>query len=306
MFTASVGHATIAAMTDDAIPVCQAADPAPRPPRFAVPEGATDCHFHVFGPADRFPYTANRTYTPPDHPAEAYRRLIDTLGIRRCVTIHPSVYGTDNAITEWLLAEAAGWDGVEMRGIAVLGAGVADDTLGRLDRLGVRGVRYNLLYKGGPPAEEIRTMAARIAPMGWHIQFLVDVSAFDLSTYGDLPVEIVVDHMGHMDPAKGTAEPGFATLLTLLRAGRTWVKLSGAYRSTRREAPPFDDVVPIAKALAEAAPDRCVWGTDWPHPFVHIPMPNDGDLMDELAVWVPDEAARKAILVDNPARLYGF
>lgn len=293
-------------MTEPDIPVCQPADPAPRPPRFTVPADATDCHFHVFGPADRFPYTAERTYTPPDHPAEAYRHLIDTLGVSRCVTIHPSVYGTDNAITEWLLAEAAGWSGVEMRGIAVLPAGVDDATLRRLDGLGVRGVRYNLLYKGGPPADEIRAMADRIAEMGWHIQFLVDVSTFDLATYGDLPVEIVVDHMGHMDPTKGVDAPGFATLLGLLRAGRTWVKLSGAYRSTRRETPPYDDVVPIARALAEAAPDRCVWGTDWPHPFVHIPMPNDGDLMDALAVWVPDAERRRAVLVDNPARLYGF
>lgn len=293
-------------MTDDRIPVCQAADPAPRAPRFPVPPGATDCHFHVFGPADRFPYTENRTYTPPDHPATAYRHLIDTLGVSRCVTIHPSVYGTDNAITEWLLEEAAGWDGVEMRGIAVLEAGIDDAALRRLDRLGVRGVRYNLLYKGGPPAEEIRAMAARIAEMGWHIQFLVDVSSFDLSTYSDLPVEIVVDHMGHMDPARGVGESGFATLLDLLGQGRTWVKLSGAYRSTNRQQPPYDDVVPIARALADAAPQRCVWGTDWPHPFVQIPMPNDGDLMDELALWVPDEARRRAVLVDNPARLYGF
>ncbi|MCR9070911.1 MAG: amidohydrolase family protein [Alphaproteobacteria bacterium] len=293
-------------MTADSIPVCQAADPSPRSPGFAVPAGATDCHFHVFGPADRFPYAPNRTYTPPDHPADAYRHLIDTLGVTRCVTIHPSVYGTDNAITEWLLREAAGWAGIEMRGIAVLGAGTDRSTLHRLDGLGVRGVRYNLLYKGGPPADEIRAMADRIVDLGWHIQFLVDVSTFDLSTYCDLPVEIVVDHMGHMDPSKGIEDPGFATLLDLLRRGRAWAKLSGAYRSTARRHPPYDDVVPIARALAETAPDRCVWGTDWPHPFVQIPMPNDGDLMDELAVWVPDAARRKAILVDNPARLYGF
>jgi len=245
-------------------------------------------------------------YTPPDHPADAYRHLIEVLGVSRCVTIHPSVYGTDNAITEWLLADAAGWAGIEMRGIAVLDAGVDDATLRRLDRLGVLGVRYNLLYKGGPPAAEIRAMADRIAPFGWHVQFLVDVSTFDLGAFADLPVEIVVDHMGHMDPAKGVREPGFAALLDLLRGGRTWVKLSGAYRSTARREPPFDDVVPIARALAEAAPERCVWGTDWPHPHVQIPMPNDGDLMDELAVWVPDEDRRQAILVDNPARLYGF
>lgn len=293
-------------MNDKSIPVCQAADPSPRSPGFAVPEGATDCHFHVFGPADRFPYVANRTYTPPDHPAEAYRHLIDTLGVTRCVTIHPSVYGTDNAITEWLLQEAAGWAGIEMRAVAVLDAGIDDASLRRLDKLGVRGVRYNLLYKGGPPAEEIRAMAGRIAEMGWHVQFLVDVSTFDLATYADLPVEIVVDHMGHMDPAKGPQEPGFATLLDLLKGGRTWVKLSGAYRSTNRQHTPYEDVVPIARALAQAAPERCVWGTDWPHPFTQIPMPNDGDLMDELAVWVPDEDQRRAVLVGNPATLYGF
>ncbi|MDF1792368.1 MAG: amidohydrolase family protein [Thalassobaculaceae bacterium] len=293
-------------MTDDPIPFCLPADPNPRAPGFSVPAGATDSHFHVFGPADRFPYTAYRTYTPPDHLTDAYRHLIDTLGVTRCVTIHPSVYGTDNAITEWLLEEAAGWAGIEMRGIAVLDAGIDDAALRRLDRLGVRGVRYNLLYKGGPPANEIRAMAGRIAELGWHIQFLVDVSTFDLTCYGELPVEIVVDHMGHMDPAKGLGEPGFATLLDLLTAGRTWVKLSGAYRSTNLQTPPYTDVVPIARALVETAPERCVWGTDWPHPFCQIPMPNDGDLMDELAVWVPDEAQRRAILVDNPARLYGF
>lgn len=288
------------------IPTCQPADPAPRRPRFRVPAGATDCHFHIFGPDERFPLTPTRTYSPPDATAVAYRHLIDTLGVSRCVTVHPSVYGTDNTITEWLLTEAAGWNGVEMRGIAVLDAAVSDRDLSRLDALGVRGVRYNLLYKGGPPAAEIRTMAARIAPLGWHIQFLVDVTRFDIVAYGDLPVDIVVDHMGHMDPAKGVDAPGFQGLLGLLKIGHAWVKLSGAYRSTARRAPPFDDVVPIAHALVAAAPERCVWGTDWPHPHVDIPMPNDGDLMDELAVWVPDADRRRAVLVDNPARLYGF
>ena len=171
---------------------------------------------------------------------------------------------------------------------------------------GVRGLRYNLLFPGGPPKEQIQAMAARISAFGWHIQLLVDVSAFDLDIVADLPVDVVFDHLGHMAPGKGTENPGFQKMLTMMREGRAWVKLSGAYRTSASLQPPWDDVLPIGRALVDATPSQCVWATDWPHPGFQEPLPNDGALMDVLEDWAPDAETRRAILVDNPARLYGF
>ncbi len=289
----------------DSIPVCAAPDPEPRAPSFPVPEGACDTHFHVFGPAG-YTLEPGRRYTPPDAPLSAFRRVSDALGVRRAVLVHPSVYGTDNAITLDCLAAHGSDPGLMLRGIAVVDNDIPDTELERMNDLGVRGLRYNLLFPGGPPKEQIEAMATRIRAFGWHIQLLIDVSVFDLDIVAGLPVDVVFDHLGHMSPGKGLDDPGFQRMLAMMRDGRAWVKLSGAYRTSANLMPPWDDVLPIGRALVETAPDQCVWATDWPHPGFQSTLPNDGSLMDVLADWAPDDRQRQAILVDNPARLYGF
>ncbi|WP_129142027.1 amidohydrolase family protein [Modicisalibacter coralii] len=284
-------------------------NPAPRTPHQALPAGACDCHAHLFGPATRYPYHPDRGYTPPDASAEAYQRLLTTLGFERAVLVQPSVYGTDNRRLLDALREARE-AGVERRGIAVVDASVTDAQLRDMHDLGVRGIRVNLLFPGGVDFRAIRALGERIAELGWHVQCLVDVS-----TVGDLraileplPVPRVIDHMGHVPTPKGIGDPGFESLLSLLAEGRTWVKLSGPDRVTAlgAAAPPYSDVDPFLQALVATNPERCVFGTDWPHVKLPGAMPDDGDLVDELLRLVPDTATRDRILVHNPARLYGF
>lgn len=286
------------------IPACQGPDRNPRPPRFTPPPGATDTHAHVFGPSEKYPLTPDRSYTPPDSPFDEYMRLLATLGLDRGVIVQPSIYGTDNRATLDALRAAPD----RLRGIAVVDADGPDAELEEMHRLGVRGVRFNLLYRGGVAYEAAERLARRIGPMGWHIQFLIDISAVEgfAAKLAALPVPVVIDHIGHMDAAKGVDHPAFRDLVAMLGDGRTWVKLSGAYRVSAQDRPPFDDVLPLARALVEARADRMVWGSDWPHPAVTRPMPNDGDLLDLLADWVRDEATRDRILRDNPAALYDF
>ncbi|SIQ15097.1 amidohydrolase family protein [Marinobacterium stanieri] len=291
----------------ESIPVCDAADPFPRAPAFTIPPGACDTHAHVFGTERIYPYTPNRTYTPPDAPVGAYRHLHERLGIARGVLVQPSVYGTDNRLQMDALAYLRG-QGLAYKGVAVVDADARETELDQLEAGGHCGVRMNLLFKGGIQWRDVEVLAQRLATRNWHLQFLIDVSEFeDLeSRIRALPVPVVVDHMGHMDCRKGLEHPGFQALLNLLRDEQVWVKLSGAYRITAEQQPPYTDVDLFAQALVEANPNRCVWGSDWPHPHFSIPMPNDGDLLDLLARWVPDEAVRNRILVDNPAALYGF
>lgn len=291
-------------MTQRDAPACQGPDRNPRPAKFRPPAGATDTHAHVFGPSDRYAWTPDRSYTPPDSPLPEYLKLLDTLGLDRGVIVQPSVYGTDNRATLDALRTAPD----RLRGVAVVDAGVGDDELHEMHGLGVRGLRFNLLFRGGVAFGVASRLAQRIAPLGWHLQFLIDISEAEgfAKQLSALPVPVVVDHMGHMPAAKGVDHPAFRDLLALVREGRTWVKLSGAYRLSAQERPPFDDVVPMARALVEANADRMVWGTDWPHPSVTKPMPNDGALLDLLADWVPDTALRNRILRDNPGELYDF
>jgi predicted TIM-barrel fold metal-dependent hydrolase len=286
------------------VPYCAAPDPAPRAPGFAVPALACDTHMHIVGPAARYPYQKNRSYTPPDAPLQRYRALLATLGVARHVVVQPSVYGTDNSRLLDTLAEA----GPNTRGVAVIDAKAPDALIERLHAAGVRGARFNFVFPGGVPFGDAETVARRVAPLGWHLDFLLDVSTFeDLERrLSVLATDSVVAHMGHCPTRHGLAHAGRQALLRLLQAGRTWVKLTGGERYTGEREAPYRDVVPVARALVEAAPERCLWGTDWPHVQLPVPMPNDGVLMDQLAVWCPDAEARRAILADNPARLYGF
>lgn len=285
-------------------PLCAPADPEPRRPRLAPPPGACDCHAHIFGPEDRYPFSRHRTYTPPPASLDSYGRLMDTLGLDRAVIVQPSVYGTDNRAT--LDAVQAGCG--KFRGVVVIDENLDRREMERMHDLGVRGVRVNLLFKSGIEVSDVRRLAEKIAPFGWHLQMLVDVSEFaDIrTTLGQLPVDVVFDHMGHMPTSIGTDHPGFRDMLHLLETGRAWVKLSGAYRITAGTELPYEDVAPFARAIVKANPERVLWASDWPHPYVNIPMPNDGALLDLLEDWTPDTATRDRILRDNPQRLYGF
>jgi predicted TIM-barrel fold metal-dependent hydrolase len=286
-----------------AAPTIPGADPDTRRPRYTIPAGACDCHAHLFGPQERYPYDPGRRYTPPDATLAAYIRMLGMIGFSRGVLVQPSVYMTDNRLILDALAEKR----FPLRAVIVCGLDVSDAELDRMHALGVRGVRLNLRHAAGVSGDVAPRMADRIARLGWHLQFRINPEEFE--TVGPmieaLPVDTVIDHMGQIPTSEGLDSAPFKAILRLVKGGRCWVKLSAAYRMGSQPHP-YDDVKPFAQALFAANPDRMVWATDWPHTTLTKPMPNDGDLCDLLADWIPDESARNRVLVDNPARLYGF
>ena len=287
-----------------------AADAQPRAPQTALPPGACDCHAHICGPATTYPYGAERIYTPPDATIESYRHLLAVLGVGRAVLIQPSVYGIDNrAMLAALQAAGPGF-----RGVAVVEPAILARDVEALHRAGIRGVRLNLVDRregrNAVPVEMVRALADRIAPFGWHIEFLVNLDeapGFAAAVAG-LPVPIVLGHLGY--PRAGARAwikaPAFEDLLALLAGGRCWVKLTGPYRISAAADLPYEDVDAAAARLAQAAPGRLIWGSDWPHVMMKKPMPNDGALCDLLAHWIPDAKTRTRVLVENPMELYGF
>lgn len=290
-------------MTETTPPACPGPDPHPRgPSRFRMPAGAVDTHAHVIGVPPAYPFVASRSYTPPEAAPEAYLSMLNATGSTYGVLVQVSVHGTDNR----LMLETLRAHPQRLRGICVIPADIGDREKAGLAEAGVVGMRLNVLYGGGQGFEDLERYGALAKEMGWHLQFLVD--ARDLTVLAPrlakLPVPFVVDHWGHFPTTRGLDDPGFRTLVALVRDG-AWVKLSGAYRNSV-EPLPYADTVPFARALHEAAPDRCVWGSDWPHVAQWDPMPNVGDLLDLLADWVPDPEARDRVLADNAWRLYGF
>lgn len=274
-----------------------------RVPRVRAPAGATDCHFHIFGPHTRYPLSPGRAYTPLEATMADYAVVTDTLGIDRFVVVQPSIYGTDNSCS---LDAVTAWGQHRARAVAVIDDSFDGLALRRLHGAGVRGVRFNAVSGNGTPLDQLQTLAGRAAEFGWHIQLYLHGEALPelVSRLAELPAPVVIDHMGQVATAKGTGHPEFQALLRLMGSGRAWVKLCG-YRSSSAGYP-FHDVADQARALIEAAPERCLWGTDWPHPNFFGTMPDDGELLDLLGDWAPDEAARQRILVGNPAELYGF
>lgn len=267
-----------------------------------MPKGAWDCHVHAIGPVDRFPLAPDRGYTPADVPVEEYVALMDRLGIARAVLVQPSIYGTDNrAMVDALVRYPT-----RFRGVAVVDGHIDDAGLDALHACGVRGVRANLLNPGGISLDDAIALAPRLAARAWHLQVQIDVSSFDAwNVLLGLPLPVVVDHLGCMAASKGPGTPGFRTLIGHVRAGRCYVKLSGAYRVTEWTATRYADATALARALVRANPRQLVWGSDWPHTDVRRDMPNDGDLLNLLAEWIPDAGLRRAVLVDTPDALYG-
>jgi 2-pyrone-4,6-dicarboxylate lactonase len=287
---------------------CLPPDRNPRKPWIVLPKGSIDTHVHVFEPG--YPLSAGRGYNPPDSTLADLKQLHATLGIERVVFTQPSVYGTDNsAILDAMAALNAQKPG-RARGVAALAMQISDKEIAALDASGVRGVRLNTDNKGGMPIrmDEIPELAARIRPFGWHLEFLFPgkhiVELMPLFSALQLPMSIA--HFAYQPATAGVAAAGFQALLELARRGNTWIKISGANRVSATDLPPYHDVKPMAHALIEAAPERIMWGTDWPHPNKYVVNPNDGDLVDAFGDWVTDAAMRRKIMVETPAAFYRF
>jgi predicted TIM-barrel fold metal-dependent hydrolase len=284
------------------------------PVNFDVPRGACDCHVHIFDPL-HFPDFSGRLYSPPEASIDDLRSLQSALHFDRGVVVTPSVYGIDNSCT----VNAVRQLGTRARGVAVIDKSVSAAALDAMAAAGVRGVRLNLETAGeSDPAAAKRILAAtaqQLTGRNWHIQInthLAVISALK-SDIMALPMPVIFDHFGGAKAAPGPSQPGFADLLDLVKSGHAYVKISAAYR-TSDQTPDFPDTAPLAQALVAANPDRVVWGSNWPHPgrgpsptALAPPYPNDdGRVLNLLPTWVADAAVRKKILVDNPARLYGF
>ena len=272
-------------------------------PRLKAPPGACDTHMHIY--EDRFALTPNATFKPPHSPVEAYIEMRRRIGVERTVVVQPAGYGFDNTCT----LEAMAAMGPSARGIAVVSPDVTDVELERLTEAGMRGIRYFMLAGGALPWESLETMAARVAGFGWHVQLQLDGRLLPEreALLKRLTGTLVIDHNGKFLEPVPPDHPSFKCLLRLLENGPTWVKLSAPYETSKLGPPLYADVGALAKALARAAPERMVWASNWPHPSVpRDKVPDDADLLDLLLEWAPDERARRKILVDNPASLYGF
>jgi predicted TIM-barrel fold metal-dependent hydrolase len=294
----------------------KAAQPS-TPVSFDVPAGACDCHTHIHGDPETFPYFPGRLYTPETALPEEMSALHEALHMQRVVIVTPSVYGTDNAATLYGMKAR----GKDARGVAVIDEKTPESALDAMHQAGIRGIRLNLATSGvtDPSAGRKRFQAAveRVQKRKWHVQMYTSLAV--ISSIKDLvlasPVPAVFDHFGGAEAARGAGQPGFSDLVELVRSGKAYVKISGAYRASKL-APDYPDAAPLAKALIAANADHVVWGTDWPHPNSSSGNPatqvtpllqiDDGRVLNQLPVWAPDATIRRKILVDNPARLYGF
>jgi predicted TIM-barrel fold metal-dependent hydrolase len=292
----------------DGIRDCLPPDRYPRQPGIALPKGSIDTHVHVF--ERRYPLSLGRGYNPPESTLADLKHLHATLGVDRVVFTQPSVYGTDNAaILDGMTAlntETAD----RARCVVAIDMDISDDELAALDRAGARGVRLNTDNKGGMPIgfDRIGELEARIKPFGWHIEWLFpgkDILEL-MPVFKAHTVPMSIAHFAYQPATAGVKAPGFQALLELVRRGNTWIKISGANRVSETDLPPYGDVKPMAHALIEAAPERIMWGTDWPHPNKYEVNPNDGDLVDAFGDWVTDATMRRKIMVDTPAAFYRF
>jgi len=298
------GQANPEALDPDAVATIQGPDLETKPPKRRAPAGSCDCHLHIFGKPSEVPLNPRRSYTPAEATLEQAAAMHAVLGIERMVIVQPSPYGTDNDFERRQLKTL----GDKGRGVAVIDIGATDAELDALRAAGFRAARFNLASGGGTALNELDALAARVGEQEWHLEIFIDAAHLsDLAPQlAKLPTGIVIDHMGLPDAELGPDQPGFQALLGLLAEGRTWVKVSAPYRIDTGPAP-WPKADPFARALIGAAPERCLWGSDWPHTRPPGPMPNDGDLFDRLLAWTEnDDQLLTTILVDNPARVYGF
>jgi predicted TIM-barrel fold metal-dependent hydrolase len=272
-------------------------------PKLKAPANATDCHHHIYDA--KYPVDPRATLRPGDALVSDYRALQKRIGTTRNVLIQPSTYGTDNRCHLDALAAF----GPSARMVAVVDDKVSTAELQRMHGLGVRGIRFNLATGGATTADMIEPLAKRVNDLGWHIQINANPDKIMeiMPILERVPSSIVFDHLAHIPQPDGVRHPLFAKVTALMDKGRTWMKLSGAYADTKVGPPSYADSSAVARAYAKAFPERCVWGSDWPHPTEQQKqLPDDALLFDLLADWVPDEKTRNRILVDNPATLYGF
>jgi len=273
-------------------------------PRLKAPPGSCDTHMHIFD--RRFPRAATAQMDPPDAPVTAYLAMCRRLGIERTVVVQSSIYGTDNR----LVLESMAAIGEGARGVAVVDTSVTDSELERLTAAGVRGIRFHMLPGGVLPWDILEEMAARVGAFGWHVQLQLDGRTLPerIELLRRLTGTLVIDHVGKFLEPVPPEHPAFRLLLALVGNGRTYVKLSAPYEVSRVGPPFYDDVGRLAKALVAAAPERMLWASNWPHPTPGAAggRPADAVLLDLLLDWVPDAATRHRVLVENPARLYGF
>lgn len=291
---------------NDSIPTISAPHASPHAPRtFSPPPNSCDAHCHIFGPASRFPYSLDRTYTPPDSGLEQFETLQRQLGLSRAVFVQASCHGVDNSAMLDGISRGNG----RFAGVAMIDESFSSRDISALHDQGVRGTRFNFVAHlgGAPEPDSFWRIVERVQPFGWHIVLHFDAS--DLPNFAGLfesmPCPYVIDHMARVPVGGGLEQESFQQLLAMMSDERCWVKISGAERLTAHGAPPYEDVTPYAQALIAAAPDRVLWGSDWPHPNVRH-MPDDGDLLDLLASFAPDEETRTRILVTNPESLYDF
>jgi 2-pyrone-4,6-dicarboxylate lactonase len=286
-------------------PTCPPPDPNPTKPRIALPPRACDSHFHIFGPAHKFPYAPDRAFTPHDAPKELLLRLHRFLGVSCGVFIQSACHGTDHSAVLDALADLGG----RYRGVALLEPDTPAAEVARLDAAGFCGVRFHLVPHLGamPRTDDLRTVMRLVAPHGWHVAIHVFGKELleSLDFIRSIEAPVVIDHMGRVDGAEGTDGKAFNALRGLLDTGKVWVKLSGADRVSKQK-PPYRDAVVLAHTLARHAPERVLWGTDWPHPNSHGGLPNDGTLVDLIAEIAPDDSTRRRMLVDNPAEFFDF
>ena len=270
-------------------------------PKLKAPANACDCHMHIYDA--KYPTDPKATLKPADALVADYKLLQKRIGTSRNVVVTPSTYGTDNRVTLDAIAQI----GPTARGVAVVDATVTDAELKRLNGLGIRGIRFNLVQAGATTAEMIEPLSRRVNDLGWHIQ--IHMKGEQIAAIEDLllrvPSPIVFDHLGRLAQPNALDNPGFKTISKLIDKGRTWVKLSGAYQDTKVGPPTYSDTVAVARAYIKAAPERMVWASDWPHP-TEKDKPDDAVLFDLLTKWAPEEEMRTRILVQNPATLYGF
>lgn len=285
-------------------PSCLAPDKDTKTPHFIAPDNACDAHCHVFGPHDVFPYSEVAKYWPPDAPESDLRKMHDKLGITRAVLVQASCHGIDNRAMVAAIQKFPD----RYRGVCIANDSFSNEEFAYLNDNGVKGVRFNFVKHlgGAPNLAMMEHVIARVAPLNWHL--VIHVNAEDILAYNDFfaqfDLPIVVDHMGRVPTDKGIYQEAYQILLEFMQKPNWWVKVCGAERIAM--APPFYDAIPYAQGLLQVAPDRALWGTDFPHPNIKKYMPNDADLLDLVPLIAPDKSLQQKLLVDNPSRLYGF